>query len=115
MNRSSISFIAGAIVAAAATTAILNHPTAKADAPPMPDGFTMREIRFDESMGNKLPTPQIPRSWKFIGVSNGEKPNNNNLWFQDSSGTIYMAHGFAENDAMFILSDYISVLHPSAR
>jgi hypothetical protein len=54
-----------------------------------------REIHFD---GQKdRPAPTIPKSWKFIGVSSGEKPNSNNLWFQDSAGSIYMIRGFTSS------------------
>src|SRR4030095_13719591 len=57
-------------------------------------GFTVGEVRFDESMGEKKPTPTLPSAWRFIGVSNGEKRNSNNLWFQDKDGSIYLVQGF---------------------
>ena len=57
-------------------------------------GFRIREVRFDESTGDKLPTPTIPSSWKFIGVSNGEKINTNSLWFQDKDGNVLLVTGF---------------------
>jgi hypothetical protein len=57
-------------------------------------GFTISEIRFDESTGEKRATPVVPKDWKFVTVSNGEKANSNNLWFQDAAGNIYMVQGF---------------------
>lgn len=59
------------------------------------------EIRFDESMGGKRPIPHIPRSWRFIGVSNGAKINANNLWFQDSSGNIFLIQGFNSTESKY--------------
>jgi len=70
------------------------------------EGFISSEIRFDESMGDKRPTPKIPRGWRFIGVSNGEKANSNNLWFQDSSGNIYLLQGFVSY-SKFILEERV--------
>lgn len=72
--------------------------------------FTVLEIRFDESLGNKRPTPVIPKGWKFVGVSNGEKINSNNLWFQDQTGNIYVVRGFTSG-RQFILDDYIGHLN----
>jgi hypothetical protein len=73
-------------------------------------GFTMGTIQFDETMGDKKPTPQIPSSWRFVGVSNGEKANSNNLWFQDDDGTIYSVQGFTTHRD-FILQKYIQKLN----
>ena len=61
-------------------------------------GFNVSEIRFDESMGDKKPLPVIPKGWRFIGVSNGEKMNSNNLWFQDQVGNIYLVQGFTSGN-----------------
>jgi hypothetical protein len=94
MKRSSLSFVAGAIVAAAGTTAILNHPVARAEPPSVPDGFTVNEMRFDETGGDRKLMPSIPRGWRFVAVSNGERENGNNLWFQDQTGNIFLVHGF---------------------
>ena len=57
-------------------------------------GFRVQEIRFDEIVGGKRPTPRIPKGWRLVGVGNGEKMNMNNLWFQDGSGNIYLIQGF---------------------
>ena len=70
-----------------------------------PEGW-LHEIRFDESMGNKRPTPTIPKGWRFVSVSNGEKRNSNNLWFQDRAGNIYLVRGFNTDD-QFILQDNV--------
>jgi hypothetical protein len=89
-----------------------NHHPAFAQNVEIPQltGFTINEIRFDESMGGKKPLPQIPKSWHFVGVSNGEKENNNNLWFQDAAGNIYMLQGFTDG-RNFIMGEGICELH----
>src|SRR5690349_1328721 len=70
------------------------HASAQAADQPTLQGFSIDEIRFDESVGGKRVAPAIPKDWKFIAVSNGEKMNCNNLWFQDGAGNIYMLQGF---------------------
>jgi len=81
--------------AAAAIVVVLTLTIQRAVAAnPDLQGFTFEQARFDESMGDKLPTPQIPKTWKLISVSNGEKANGNNLWFQDTDGTLYIVSGF---------------------
>jgi hypothetical protein len=75
-------------------------------------GFTIGEIRFDESMGEKKPTPKRPSTWRFIGVSNGEKRNSNNLWFQDRDGSIYLVQGFT-TEREFIVQESIQKLNAS--
>jgi len=37
--------------------------------------FVFSEVTFDEF--GKMPTPPIPKGWRFVGVSNGEKLNCN--------------------------------------
>jgi hypothetical protein len=93
MNRSSI--VIAVVAVAIVAFSFAHRPTASAQVVNAPnlDGFYFQDMRFDESPGRKLPTPRIPRSWRFMGVSNGEKPNSNNLWFQDASGNIFMVSG----------------------
>ncbi len=78
------------------------------------NGFNSpKEIRFDESMKTALPTPTIPKSWRFVGVSNGISANSNTLWFQDELGNIYLAQGFHSPDAgetKFIIDERIQIL-----
>ena len=76
-----------------------------------PEGFykDIAEIRFDESLGTKKTAPVIPKSWRFVGVSNGQKVNSNHLWFQDAAGNIYLVKGFADSDS-FTLYEQIQVL-----
>ena len=69
-------------------------------------GFVIREIRFDESMGGTKPTPKIRKSWRLVGVSNGENMKCNNLWVQDTDGNIYLVQGFVSN-GKFILQESI--------
>jgi hypothetical protein len=67
------------------------------------EGYAIFEIRYDESYG-KRPSPVIPKGWRFVGVSNGQKMNSNNLWFQDQAGNIYVVRGF-NTDSKFVLED----------
>ena len=53
-------------------------------------GFRVQEVKFDEFLGGKKPTPRIPKGWRFVGVTDGERANSNNLWFQDGSGNVYV-------------------------
>lgn len=79
---------------------------------PEKGGFKLYEIRFDESTGDKKPTPAIPKSWRFVGVSNGRSANSNNLWFQDQAGNIYLVQGFL-NYSQFILDEPIGKINVS--
>lgn len=74
-----------------------------------PEGFSIAEVRFDESDGRKQPTPVIPSGWRLISVSNGEAENSNNLWFQNEVGRIYMVQGFTES-RKFILDPSIQLI-----
>ena len=58
-------------------------------------------IKFRDAQGAVIP-PAIPKFWKLISVSNGEKSNSNNLWFQDSDGSVYLLQGFASQNKFFI-------------
>jgi hypothetical protein len=64
--------------------------------------FTSVEaIKFRDAQGtNSL--PPIPKSWKLISVSNGEKTNSSNLWFQDTDGSVYLLQGFSSQNKFFI-------------
>jgi hypothetical protein len=76
---------------------------------PRLEGFNIKEIRFDESTGEKLPVPIIPKDWKLISVSNGERSNSSSLWFQDTTGNIYLVQGFI-TAGQFIISERIQKL-----
>ena len=70
--------------------------------PPVHEEFTSVEaVKFREAKGTSTPL-SIPKSWKLISVSNGEKTNFNNLWFQDSNGSIYLLQGFTSQNKFFI-------------
>ena len=73
-------------------------------------GFLVQEVRFDEIVGGKRPIPRIPRGWRFVGVSNGEKMNVNNLWFRDGSGNIYLIKGFTSSGS-FILDEKVQKIN----
>jgi hypothetical protein len=95
------------IVASACTFVFVRHIAAQ-----QLTGFKIAEIRFDESMGEKKPTPTLPSAWRFIGVSNGEKRNSNNLWFQDKDGSIYLVQGFT-TEHEFIVQENVQKLNAS--
>ncbi len=63
-------------------------------------GFKISVARFDESLGSR-PLPTIPKSWRFVGVSNGRAMNSNALWFQSPDGNIYRVEGFVNSDKSF--------------
>jgi hypothetical protein len=64
--------------------------------------FTAIEgIKFQDAHGTSNP-PSIPKSWKLISVSSGEKSNSNNLWFQDTDGSVYLLQGFTSQNKFFI-------------
>jgi hypothetical protein len=71
--------------------------------PPMAlEEFTAVEtIKFRDTQSTANPT-SIPKSWKLISVSTGEKSNSSNLWFQDSDGSVYLLQGFTSQNKFFI-------------
>jgi hypothetical protein len=62
---------------------------------------TIEGIKFHDAHGTSNP-PSIPKSWKLISVSSGEKSNSNNLWFQDADGSVYLLQGFTSQNKFFI-------------
>jgi hypothetical protein len=88
-------------------TALFITATAQATSYPVqfPKGleeFTaIKGIRFKDAKGITNP-PSIPKSWKLISVSSGEKSNSNNLWFQDADGSVYLLQGFTSGNKFFI-------------
>jgi hypothetical protein len=89
------------------TAALLAATTAQAVSYPVqfPKGLeeftTIEGIRFQDARGIVNP-PSIPKSWKLVGVSSGEKSNSNNLWFQDTDGSVYLLQGFTSRNRYFI-------------
>ena len=72
--------------------------------PAVHEEFTSVEaIKFRDAKGTSTPL-SIPKSWKLISVSNGEKSNSSNLWFQDPNGSVYLLQGFTLQNK-FILHD----------
>jgi hypothetical protein len=66
---------------------------------------TIEGIKFQDAHGTVSP-PSIPKSWKLISVSNGEKSNSNNLWFQDTDGSVYLIQGFTSQNR-FIIHEHV--------
>jgi hypothetical protein len=58
-------------------------------------------VRFHDAQLTSAP-PSILKSWKLISVSNGEKSNSSNLWFQDSDGSVYLLKGFTAQNRFYI-------------
>lgn len=48
------------------------------------------------------PVAMIPKDWKFVGVSNGEKINSNHLWFEGQDGQVYMVSGFSTEGVFLV-------------
>ena len=70
--------------------------------PQRPEEFiTIEWIKLEEAQGTFNPL-SIPRSWKLISVSSGEKSNSNNLWFQDTDGSVYLLQGFMSQDKLIL-------------
>ena len=70
--------------------------------PPVIEEFTSVDaIKFRDAQGTAT-SASIPKSWKLISVSTGEKSNSNNLWFQDSDGSVYLLQGFTSQNKFFI-------------
>jgi hypothetical protein len=68
----------------------------------LPEELTSVEaIKFRDAQG-VITAPSIPRSWKMISVSTGEKSNSNNLWFQDTDGSVFLLQGFTSQNKFFI-------------
>jgi hypothetical protein len=64
--------------------------------------FTAVEaIKFRDTQSTANST-SIPKSWKLISVSTGEKSNSSNLWFQDSDGSVFLLQGFTAQNKFFI-------------
>ena len=70
---------------------------------------TIEGIKFQDAHGTVNP-PSIPKSWKLISVSNGEKSNSNNLWFQDTDGSVYLLQGFTSQNRFFIHEHIYKIL-----
>ncbi len=62
---------------------------------------TLEPVKFRDIQGANT-FPAIPKSWKLISVSTGEKSNSNNLWFQDSDGSVYLLQGFTSQNKFII-------------
>jgi hypothetical protein len=74
-----------------------------------PPKFPQKHEEFAAIEGIKLKDAQgtfnplsIPRSWKLISVSSGERSNSNNLWFQDPDGSVYLLQGFMYQDKLIL-------------
>lgn len=69
---------------------------------------TIEGIKFQDAHGTVKP-PSIPKSWRLISVSNGEQSNSNNLWFQDTDGSVYLLQGFTSHNR-FIIHEHVYII-----
>jgi len=92
-----------------ATLLITGAAQATSYVPQFPKGLeqftTVDGIKFKDASGTSNP-PSIPKSWKLISVSSGEKSNSNNLWFQDADGSVYLLQGFTSQNK-FIIHEHV--------
>ncbi len=65
------------------------------------DSTVIEGTRIQDAHGTGSPL-SIPKSWKLIAVSIGEKSNANNLWFQDADGSVYLLQGFISQNGLTI-------------
>ena len=67
-----------------------------------PEDYTVIEgMRLQDARGASTP-PSIPKSWKLIAVSSGDKSNSSNLWFQDADGSVYLLQGLISQNGLTI-------------
>ncbi len=66
------------------------------------DSTSIEGIRIQDARGAGSTPPSIPKSWKLIAVSSGEKSNSNNLWFQDTDGSVYLLQGSISQNGLTI-------------
>ena len=77
--------------------------------PQVPEEFiSVEAVKFRGSPGTGN-SPSIPKSWKLISVSTGEKSNSSNMWFQDSDGSIYLLQGFTSQNKFFIHENFYKI------
>jgi hypothetical protein len=70
--------------------------------PQKPEEFAAIEgMKLKDAQGTFTPL-SIPRSWKLISVSSGDRSNSNNLWFQDTDGSVYLLQGFMSQDKLIL-------------
>lgn len=70
--------------------------------PPVIEEFiSLDAVKFHDVQGTNNP-PSIPKSWKLISVSTGEKSNSSNLWFQDTNGSVYLLQGFTSQNKFML-------------
>jgi hypothetical protein len=69
------------------------------------ESTTIEGIKVKDAHGTSTST-SIPKSWKLISVSNGEKPNSTNLWFQDADGSVYLLQGYTSQNS-FIIHEHV--------
>ena len=87
------------------TSGAVSYPLPTSPKLPDDSGILVESIKLNELSGaNGLPA--IPKTWKLISVSNGEKPNSSNLWFQAEDGSVFLLQtGIFQNK--FVLHEHV--------
>ena len=101
--------ILSTVMVLAATAAYAADETGKAAIPGLTGLEKIEPIKANTSMFSSNKPVTLPKGWRFIGVSNGEKINSNNLWFQDADGNIFLISGYNDG-SKFYLSGNIQTL-----
>lgn len=93
---------AAVVVMMASGTYASEEPVTPAAIPGLSGLADVELIKANRSMFSSNKPVTVPKSWKLIGVSNGEKQNNNNLWFQDVDGNIYLLDGTMDGKTFYL-------------
>lgn len=97
-------FVVIAVVLLASAAGAVSVPPPQTPKPPEEvvtvEGIKLREI---VSAGDH---PAIPKTWRLISVSPGEKSNSSNLWFQDTDGAIFLLQGFTSQNK-FVIHEHV--------
>jgi hypothetical protein len=91
-------FITAAVLFTATTAYAVSYPVQ----PPkgLEEITAVEGVRFNDAQG-PANFSSIPKTWKLISVSTGEK-NSNNLWFQDADGSVYLVQGSVLQNRLII-------------
>lgn len=94
-----------ALLLSASLACAVSYSPSQSEKPLEEAVVALESSRMKEFLGaNSLPA--IPKSWKLISVSNGEKSNSSNLWFQAEDGSFYLLQGFTSQNK-FMLHEHV--------
>jgi hypothetical protein len=84
--------IISALLCSASLVGSVSYPLPQSTKPHEEGGMGVEGVRTQELLGSGS-LSAIPKTWRLIGVSSGEKPNVSNLWFQAEDGSVYLLQG----------------------